>query len=66
MTEALVTIQGIEHVLRGERAQRFCEIMARKMEQDPELRNAGRLQRQNAEAAAFRESAEQSPTQETD
>jgi hypothetical protein len=57
-TEVAVTVYGQEHILRGERAVKFNSIMARKYRERPELLYAGRLERRNAEEAAFRETIE--------
>jgi hypothetical protein len=57
-SEVAIVIQGQEHVLRGERAVRFNAIMAAKYKERPELLHAGRLERRNAEEAAFRETIE--------
>ena len=56
-SEVAVVIFGHEHILRGERAARFVNILSRKYRESPELQHAGRLARAAAEEAAFRESA---------
>jgi hypothetical protein len=55
-SEVAVTINGVEHLLRGHRAKKFTDILARKYAERPELLHAGRLERQTAEASAFYES----------
>jgi hypothetical protein len=57
-TEVAIVIQGHEHILRGERAVKFNAIMARKYRENPALFHSGRLERRNAEEAAFRETME--------
>jgi hypothetical protein len=46
----------VEHLLRGARAKRYLDILARKYAEQPELLYAGRLARANAEQGAFLES----------
>ena len=56
ISEVIIAVQGVEHVLTGLRAQRFWRILQAKFEANPELKHAGRLARAQAEADAFRES----------
>jgi hypothetical protein len=57
----MVVVGGVEHTLRGPRARRYLDILARKYQEQPELLFAGRLARANAEQVAFLESEQSTP-----
>jgi hypothetical protein len=56
--EVNVIVGAQEHTLRGERAKKFTDILARTYKERPELLHGTRLERRNAEEAAFRETME--------
>jgi hypothetical protein len=56
-SEVAVVVFGHEHILRGERAARFVNILSRKYRENPELQHAGRLERAKVEQDAFYESS---------